>query len=299
MKSDKLLATAVVAAVGMILLGLLVAWRSERIGGALAFSGFLLLAVVGGSRAMTSPFLMAREKLLVAGMGMMLPGLIVAWRWEGIGGALALSGYLLMGLVEGLRPTISPFMAGGVAGCLYLLAWLTSDRCKWREHGGPRRLGMTVVVLGGALLIVWLWLGFGARSMQARVRNLPNLAGRWVGTSFVSDELVHDRKVDLDISVLPDGAFQGRVGGATIVRGLVKPNLRASRMGYLLNRMGEPTYTMSLELSGPPVATPGRSLPRARLNFDLRGGQMVGGLHLTDIPYDLRDMHLVLHRNDG
>jgi len=297
MGSEKLLATAVVAAVGMMLLGVIAAWRWERNGGALALSGFLLLVLVGGSKLMSSPFLTADEKLTSAGMVMMLPGLVVALRWEGIGGAVALSGCLLCGLLNP-RAMMSPLVAGGVAGCLYLLAWWTSDRSKWREHGGPRRLGITAVVLGGALLLIWIWLGVGARSMEARVHNLPNLAGQWVGTSTVQDGLVHNRKVGLDITLVPDGAFQGVVGDATIVKGHVKSNLKASRIGYLLNQMGEPTYTMSLELSGPPVATPGQSLPHADLRFDLRGGQMVGALHLTDIPYDLRDLHVVLHRKD-
>ena len=210
------------------------------------------------------------EKLIFAPLVAMLLGLILAWRREGIGGALALSGYLLCG-VPRPRLIVSPFMAGGVAGCLYLLAWWISDRSEWRDRGGPRRLGIAAMAFVGALLITWLLLGFGARSMEARVRNLPNLAGRWVGTSHVSDALVHDRKIDLDITVLSNGAFQGQVGDATIVEGHIKSNLTASRIGYLLSRMGEPTYLMSLELSGPPLDTPRRPLPHADLCFDLRG----------------------------
>jgi hypothetical protein len=135
--------------------------------------------------------------------------------------------------------------------------------------------------------------------MEAQVRNLPNLAGQWVGTSFVSDALVHNRKVDLDITVLANGTFQGRVGDATIVKGRVESSLKATRMGYVLSRVGEPAYRMLLELSGPPLPTPGRSLPQAYLNFNLWGGQMAGALHLTDLPMELRDLHVVLQRKDG
>jgi len=270
-------------------------WTARILGTLLVL---LVVVFLIGEGVPKPSMLTASEKLMCGSSVAMLLGLIVAWRWEGIGGALALSGYLFLGVL--MPPVmISPFMAGGVAGCLYLFAWWTSDRSKWRERGGPRRLGITAIALVGALLTIWLWLGAGARSMEARVRNLPNLAGRWVGTSFVTDGVVHNRKIDLDITVLPDGTFQGQVGDATIVKGHVKSNLKASRMGYFLNRMGEPTSTMSIELSGAALATPGRSLPHADLCFDLRGGQMVGALHLTDFPAGLRDLHVVLHRKDG
>jgi len=267
---------------------------TARVLGTLLILLFLVFLI--GEGAPKPSMLTIYEKLMFAALGAMLLGLIVAWRWAVIGGLLALSGYLLCGLLAGPRLLISPFVAGGVAGCLHLLAWCSSDRSKWRERGGPKRLGFTATALAGVLLIIWLWLGAGARSMEARVGNLPNLAGRWVGTSFVSDALLHNQKVDLDIAVSPDGAFQGRVGDATIVNGHVELNLKADRMNYLLNLLGEPSYRIVLELSGPPLATPRRSLPSAHLNFDLRGGQMLGDLHLTDRPMELRDLHVVLRR---
>lgn len=270
-------------------------WTARLLGTLLVL--FVVVMMVGEGVPKPS-ILTGSERLMFAPLSAMLLGLILAWRWEGIGGALALSGYFLCGVL-GPRLTSSPFMAGGAAGCLYLLAWWTSDRSKWRECGGPRRLGITAAVLAGTGLIIWIWLGVGARSLKTRVSNLPNLAGHWVGTGFVSDALVYNRKIDLDITVVPNGTFQGVLGDATIVEGHVKSNLTASRRGYLLSRMGEPTYTMSLELSGPPLATPRKPRPHADLCFELQGGQMVGALHLPDLPMDLRDLHVVLHRKDA
>ncbi len=270
-------------------------WTARVLGTLLVL---LVVVLMIGEGVPKPSILTAPEKLMFAPLIVMLLGLILAWRWEGTGGTLALSGYLLFGVL-GPRLASSPFMAGGVAGCLYLLAWWTSDRSKWRERGGPRRLAITATALAGAMLIIWLGLGAGARSLETRITNLPNLAGQWVGIGIVSDTLVHNGKVNLAISVLPNGTFQGVLGDATIVEGHVKSNLTASRRGYILSRMGEPTYTMSLELSGPPLATPRKPGPHADLCFDLQRGQMVGALHLADRPEDLRDLHVVLHRKDG
>jgi len=238
------------------------------------------------------------EKLMFAATGLMLLGLIMAWRWAGFGGTLALLGYLLFGILAGMRSAImSPFAAGGVSGILHLAGWWLSHPSPWRQDNGPKRLGVSALALGGGSLIIWLWLGVGARSMEARIHNPPNLTGRWVGTGQVSDSFVDARKLDLDVTILQDGSFRGRVGDADIVNGRVEPHLRG-RLGYLQSRMGEPGYAMFLELSRPPVATPRRSLPQAYLYFDIRSGQIVGALHLTDLPEELRDLHLVLQRRD-
>jgi len=242
--------------------------------------------------------LTAQEKLLFAATGLMLLGLIVAWRGAGLGGTLALLGYLLFATLAGVRSaTMSPFAVGGISGILHLASWWISHPSQWRQHGGPKRLGVSAIALGGVSLLIWLWLGVGARSMEARIHNLPNLTGRWVGTGRVSDSFVHGRALDLDVTILQEGSIRGRVGDADIVKGRIEPHLRG-RLGYLQSRMGEPGYAMFLELSRPPVATPRRSLPQANLYFDIRSGQMVGALHLTDLPEELRDLHLVLQRRD-
>jgi hypothetical protein len=102
---------------------------TARVLGTLVLLLFLVFLI--GEGAPKPSILTAHEKLMFAALGVMLLGLIVAWRWAGIGGLLALLGYLLFGLLAGPRVIISPFLAGGVAGCLHLLAWWSSDRSKW------------------------------------------------------------------------------------------------------------------------------------------------------------------------
>jgi len=76
-----------------------------------------------------------RDKFMFLALGVMLMGLVLAWKWAGVGGLLALAGCLLFHVVGGLRTMLSPFMVAGVAGCLHLLAWWASHRVKWQEHG--------------------------------------------------------------------------------------------------------------------------------------------------------------------
>jgi len=236
------------------------------------------------------------EKLTLAANFIMLLGLVVAWRSPGIGGAVAVSGYLLFGLVGGARMlTMPPFAVAGFAGCLHLLSWGISDHSEWKRHGGPKRLEIALTVLAIASVTVWAWLSAGAKSLDAQVNNIPQVAGRWIGTSRVSDTLLRKKELDLDITILPDGSFQGQIGNATITSGKIQPHLKG-RIGYLENKMGEPPYVMVLDLSGPPLATPRRSRPSVTVCFDVRGEQLIAGVHATDGPEDLRDLHAVLHR---
>jgi len=238
------------------------------------------------------------EKLGFAVTVAMMLGLILGWRWEGFGGSLALASYFGFAGLGAYQLLTSPFLAGGLAGVFYLLAWLTSDRSEWRAHGGPKRLGFSAAALGGTALLFWVWLGMGARSMEARTRGLPEISGRWTGSSFVSDSRIRNERIDLDIIFLPNGECNGRIGDATVLRCRLSHNLRADRRGYLLSRISEPVYRLTLQLDRPPIITPRRSEPSAYLTFNLQDHQMSGSLHLYDLPEDLRDMHLVLQRGN-
>lgn len=161
-----------------------------------------------------------------------------------------------------------------------------AGRNAWRSKLGA---------LSIALVTGWFWLGLGARSLNARVNVTPQVAGRWVGTSVVSDTLLHTKQLDLDITILPDGSFQGEVGNAAITSGRIKPHLKGP-IGYLQNQMGEPAYAMVLDLNTSPLATPSRGNRTVTLCFDVRGEQLVGAMHASNGREDLRDLHTVLHR---
>lgn len=105
-------------------------WAARILGTLLVL---LILVFLIGEGTPRPSILTAREKVMFLALGVMLTGLVLAWKWAGIGGLLALAGYLVFGGLGGPRTLLSPFMAGGVAGCLHLLAWWASDRVKWQQ----------------------------------------------------------------------------------------------------------------------------------------------------------------------
>jgi hypothetical protein len=92
----------------------------------------LILVFAVGEGVPHLSMLGARDRLMFLALGIMLVGLVLAWRWAGIGGLLALMGYLLFVAIGKPRTMVSPFLAAGIAGCLHLLAWWVSDRVKWQ-----------------------------------------------------------------------------------------------------------------------------------------------------------------------
>jgi len=96
----------------------------------------LLILVFAIGEGLPKPsILRSRDKLMFLALGLMLIGLVLAWKWAGVGGLLTLAGYLAFHAIGGRRTMLSPFKVAGVAGCLHLLAWWASQRVKWQERG--------------------------------------------------------------------------------------------------------------------------------------------------------------------
>ncbi|MGD0694078.1 MAG: hypothetical protein ABSB82_04425 [Terriglobia bacterium] len=101
-------------------------WTARILGTLLVLLFLVFLVGEGPPRPST---LTTPEKLMFVGTGIMLLGLILAWRWPGLGGAMALLGYLFFGTVAGVRSAVmSPFAVGGVSGMLHLAGWWLSHR---------------------------------------------------------------------------------------------------------------------------------------------------------------------------
>lgn len=68
--------------------------------------------------------------LLSLGLLTMVAGLLVAWRWEGIGGSLILGGLaFFVSVNHGIRPN-AVFGTFFLVGVLYLLCWWKTPRAK-------------------------------------------------------------------------------------------------------------------------------------------------------------------------
>jgi asparagine N-glycosylation enzyme membrane subunit Stt3 len=110
---------------------------TARILGTLLVMLFLVFAIGEGLPRPSN--LTRREMLMFAATGVMLLGLMVAWRWAAVGGTLALAGYLFLAILSGVRSvTMSPFAAGGVSGILHVAGWWLSGPRQRRLGPGPK-----------------------------------------------------------------------------------------------------------------------------------------------------------------
>jgi hypothetical protein len=65
----------------------------------------------------------ARGTFIFLGFGLMIAGLVIAWFWEGLGGLLAVAGYIVH--VAGVPDSaLSPLALVAVTGITHVLCWL-------------------------------------------------------------------------------------------------------------------------------------------------------------------------------
>jgi hypothetical protein len=80
-----------------------------------------------------------RETSLGIALFTILAGLVVAWKWEGLGSLLILGGFAAFTLVNGSRtftfqPLCNPFYAFLITGLLFLYCWWrTRKTASWQE----------------------------------------------------------------------------------------------------------------------------------------------------------------------
>ena len=86
------------------------------------FFGFMIVAQFVGDEELPP-----RAVTLVA-ISAILIGLMVAWRWEGVGGVIALGGYFFSALLNGQVLRTWPYALCLVAGLLFLLSWFMRRR---------------------------------------------------------------------------------------------------------------------------------------------------------------------------
>jgi hypothetical protein len=115
-----------------ILLGL--RWSARLTG--LLLVGMVLLFMIGDGPPNVSrqP---ASVQIEFLGMGLMVVGFIAGWRWEPLGGLLAVIGFavfLVTELAVNHRPPGGAISLFVVPGVLYLMSWGVG---KWFQRAGP------------------------------------------------------------------------------------------------------------------------------------------------------------------
>lgn len=106
-----------------ILIG--VRWVARILGGLLAtLVLFIVICHAFSEEGLPNPFKQpGGVQLEFAAMLAIWTGMIVGWKWEGIGGILAISGVIIFHIVEGTLWLNWLFGLLGLCGVLFLLCW--------------------------------------------------------------------------------------------------------------------------------------------------------------------------------
>ena len=148
-----------------------------------------------------------RERLMFVGLGTMLAGLAAAWKWQGLGGLLAVAGAAMIGVVDRRALAAGPFLLGGVAGVLHLLCWMgrRSQAVAW----------VAAAALGLFLLLAANETFLTPPLMTPPFRPEAAMTGGWraeVGSSEVR------------FTIHGDGSVSGEIGGAALTNGQILRN---------------------------------------------------------------------------
>ena len=163
-------------------------WRTAVIGRwAARIAGTLIvllfLAFIVGEGLPAPSQLTAAEKLQFLGLFGLIAGLVLAWKWEGLGGLLGVAGFVLLVAISRSNARMSPFwFAAAVAG-VHVVCW---GRLRAGAPPGlvPWHLARGVVIGLASALGAFVSLcaneAFGQPPlMTPRLHPGPELAGSW------------------------------------------------------------------------------------------------------------------------
>jgi hypothetical protein len=152
-----------------------------------------------------------RESLSVLALSAVVVGLLLAWIWEGLGGAVALAGTVLFMLLTGTRG-IGLLLVPAAIGLLHVVCWwsLRSGGAGWEV---PRKI---LAIVGLAVVVFILLCAnemFGMPPlMTPALHPSPELVGTWEANLPTMDAV---------FTINPDASVSGRIGDATVMNARV------------------------------------------------------------------------------
>ena len=157
-----------------------------------------------------------RESLSVLALSAVVVGLLLAWIWEGLGGAVALAGMVVFMLLIGFRGVATGLLLVPAAiGLLHVVCWwrLRSAEMGWEV---PRKI---LIVIGVAVVVFILLCAnemFGMPPlMTPAFHPPPDMVGTWEANLPTMDAV---------FTINPDASVSGRIGNATVMNGRVAYN---------------------------------------------------------------------------
>jgi hypothetical protein len=148
------------------------------------------------------------ESLSVLLMSAVVVGLLLAWKWEGLGGAVAVAAVVAMPLIGMRRIGTLLFLPPAAVGLLHVVCWwrLRSAGVKWEV---PRK----IVAVVGLAVVVFITLCanemFGMPPlMTPALHPSPDMVGTWEARLTTMDAV---------FTINPDASVSGRIGDAALV----------------------------------------------------------------------------------
>jgi hypothetical protein len=156
------------------------------------------------------------ERLQFVAMGCLFLGLAVSWKWQGLGGLLAVAGFLTLIAISRSHLRLWALYVPASLGAVHLVSW-------WRlrtgppAHLAPWRLSWNTLLGLGAALAVFLLLCanemFGQPPlMTPALRPTGNLLGAWTAAG----------RTDTALVIHEDASVTGTVAGALLTAGRIR-----------------------------------------------------------------------------
>jgi hypothetical protein len=157
-----------------------------------------------------------RESLSVLALSAVVVGLLLAWIWEGLGGAVALAGMVGFMLLIGFRGVATGLLLVPAAiGLLHIVCWwsLRSAAVGWEV---PRKILIVVGLAVGVFILLCANEAFGMPPlMTPALHPPPDMVGTWEAKLGSMDAV---------FTINPDASVSGRIGDATVMNGRIVYN---------------------------------------------------------------------------
>jgi hypothetical protein len=238
--------------------------------------------------------LTSTERLQSLGVAALFLGLMIAWKWEGLGGLITVAGFTFLVAINAGHLRMWALCVPAIVGAVHIVSW---SRLRVGAPAGlaPWRLPHTVVFSLVAALAFFLLLCanemFGQPPLMTPTLHPDSgLLGAWYGipTRILAEPV--ENSISVEFIIHADGSVTGTVGDATVTAGRI--TCGRSWFGRLLN-MNSP-YRITGKLSR--VVRVSKEVWGDRFTMPLgaRGEVLDGSLFLRNRP-----MRLMLTRRQA
>jgi hypothetical protein len=208
---------------------------TARILGTLTFLMFLAFVFGEGP---PNPFKITNtEKLQFFGMIALFCGLVLAWKWEGLGGFLSVAGFVLLAALGRSHLTMWAFCLPAAIGLVHTICW---ERLRIGSPPGMVPWHLSRPVIAALLSALALFLVLCANEifgnpplMTPSLHPSPPLAGAW-------------HAPDVMLTIHPDASVTGKIRGSAVTGARIA--CRRSWFGGLMHWNSE--YMIVGELDG-------------------------------------------------